>query len=102
MIALFSGKLATGIPQWSLPGLTRQSIFFVKSTRRWMDTRVKPAYDDLNLPFPSGELIDPRSLSRRKRGQNYRLVRAGIGGVGLQPHNRRPWSAGLPHFQPGR
>src|SRR5260370_27912618 len=102
MIALFSGKLATGIPQWSLPGLTRQSIFFVKSTRRWMDARVKPAYDDLNLPFPSGELIDPRSLSRRKRGQNYRLVRAGIGGVRITPPIRRPRVAVVPHFLSGR
>jgi hypothetical protein len=29
----------------SLPGLTRQSIFFERVLRRWMDTRVKPAYD---------------------------------------------------------
>jgi hypothetical protein len=29
----------------SLPGLTRQSIFFERFLRRWMDTRVKPAYD---------------------------------------------------------
>jgi hypothetical protein len=30
----------------SLPGLTRQSILFEKRfLRRWMDTRVKPAYD---------------------------------------------------------
>ena len=30
----------------SLPGLTRQSILFAKCfLRRWMDTRVKPAYD---------------------------------------------------------
>jgi hypothetical protein len=29
----------------SLPGLTRQSIFFERLLRRWMDTRVKPAYD---------------------------------------------------------
>jgi hypothetical protein len=31
----------------SLPGLTRQSIFFEGLLRRWMDTRVKPAYDNL-------------------------------------------------------
>jgi hypothetical protein len=30
----------------SLPGLTRQSILFERLLRRWMDTRVKPAYDD--------------------------------------------------------
>src|SRR5438270_13385885 len=29
----------------SLPGLTRQSILFERLLRRWMDTRVKPAYD---------------------------------------------------------
>jgi hypothetical protein len=29
----------------SLPGLTRQSILFERLFRRWMDTRVKPAYD---------------------------------------------------------
>src|SRR5258706_6216987 len=45
-----------------------------------MDTRVKPAYDDLNFQLPSDQLIDPRSLSRRKRGLNHRRVRAGIGG----------------------
>ncbi len=37
MIARFSGKLATCIPPWSLPGLTRQSIFFVKSAHAKMD-----------------------------------------------------------------
>jgi hypothetical protein len=34
----------------SLPGLTRQSILFERLLRRWMDTRVKPAYDDLVQP----------------------------------------------------
>jgi hypothetical protein len=33
----------------SLPGSTRQSIFFVRLLQRVMDTRVKPAYDELNL-----------------------------------------------------
>jgi hypothetical protein len=32
-------------PPSSLPGLTRQSIFFEGLLRRRMDTRVKPAYD---------------------------------------------------------
>ncbi|WP_375415604.1 hypothetical protein, partial [uncultured Bradyrhizobium sp.] len=31
----------------SLPGLNRQSIPFETIFRRWMDTRVKAAYDDL-------------------------------------------------------
>src|SRR5260370_21457832 len=40
----------------SLPGLTRQSIIFEScSLRKWMDTRVKPAYDAegaaVSLPF---------------------------------------------------
>src|SRR5712691_1847436 len=36
----------------SLPGLTRQSIFFAKSLlSKWMDARVKPGHDGLsNLP----------------------------------------------------
>jgi hypothetical protein len=32
-------------PLSSLPGLTRQSILFVRVLRRVMDTRVEPAYD---------------------------------------------------------
>jgi hypothetical protein len=67
-----------------------------------MDTRIKPAYDDLNLPLPSDQLIDPRSLSRRKRGQNYRLGRAGIGGVGVGFHIRRFGLAGFRHCHRGR
>jgi hypothetical protein len=67
-----------------------------------MDMRVKPAYEDLNLPFLSGELIDPRSLSRRKRGQDDRLVRAGIGGTGIRLHIRRPGLAGFRHCHRGR
>jgi hypothetical protein len=36
----------------SLPGLTRQSILFAKSfLRRWMDTRVKPAYDECGCGY---------------------------------------------------
>jgi hypothetical protein len=30
----------------SLPGLTRQSIFFARIFRRSMDARVKPAHDE--------------------------------------------------------
>jgi len=30
--------------------LTRQSIHFERLLRRWMDTRVKPAYDDWKTP----------------------------------------------------
>src|SRR5258706_14137035 len=63
-----------------------------------MDTRVKPAYDDLNLPFSSDQLIDPRSLSGRKRRQNYRFGRAGIGGVGDRVYIRRLGLAGFRHF----
>jgi hypothetical protein len=29
----------------SLPGLTRQSIFFATTLTKWMDARVKPAHD---------------------------------------------------------
>jgi hypothetical protein len=32
-------------PTPSLPGLTRQSIFFERFLRRMMDARVKPAHD---------------------------------------------------------
>jgi hypothetical protein len=32
----------------SLPGLTRQSIFFERLFAKMMDTRVKPAYDENN------------------------------------------------------
>ena len=67
-----------------------------------MDTRVKPAYDDLNLALPSDQLIDPCSLSGRKRGQNYRLVRAGIGGLGVRFDVRRFGLAGFWHFHQGR
>jgi nucleoside-diphosphate-sugar epimerase len=45
MIAPFSANVCRYL---SLPGLTRQSIFFARLlSRSWMDTRVKPAYDDL-------------------------------------------------------
>ncbi len=67
-----------------------------------MDTRVKPAYDDLNFQPPSDQLIDPRSLSRRKRSQNHRRVRAGIGGAGVRFHVRRLGLAGFRHFHRGR
>jgi hypothetical protein len=36
----------------SLPDLIRQSILFVKSLSKAMDTRVKPAYDDLIAEAP--------------------------------------------------
>jgi hypothetical protein len=50
----------------------------------------------------SDQLIDPRSLSGRKRGQNYRLVRAGIGGLGVRFNVRRFGLAGFWHFGRGR
>jgi hypothetical protein len=58
-----------------------------------MDTQVKPAYYDLLVA--SHQLIDPRSLSRRKGGLNHRLGRTGIVGVGVGCHLRRLGRAGV-------
>jgi hypothetical protein len=39
---MFLGRTASS----SLPGLTRQSIIFVRVLAKQMDARVKPAHDD--------------------------------------------------------
>src|ERR1043166_5635329 len=48
-------------PSW--PGLTRPSILFQRFCRRWMDTRVKPAYDE-------------------KRSLSMRILVVGAGAIG--------------------
>src|SRR6266851_10010483 len=49
----------------SLPGLTRQSIFFAKPLlAKWMDARVKPGHDGR---LSAGDLLGARD-QRRRRG----------------------------------
>src|SRR6202789_4417214 len=69
-----------------------------------MDTRVKPAYDELWLPPPSTQLIDPHSLSRRQGGENRRLGSGQEVGVGVAVglHVRRLGRAGVGRGHRGR
>jgi hypothetical protein len=46
-----------GLPNSSLPGLTRQSILFVRLFRREMDARVKPAHDAANVKTPANSVV---------------------------------------------
>src|SRR5258708_25701184 len=66
-----------------------------------MDTRA--AYDDRMVASASSDqLIDPRSLSRRKRRQNDRLWRAGVVSGAVDLDVRRLGLAGLNRLHPGR
>jgi hypothetical protein len=47
-------RMAQSTP--SLPGLTRQSIFFERLLRSGMDARVKPAHDAENVETPANSI----------------------------------------------
>jgi len=122
MIAPFSGKLATvGFPrnassEGAAPLVnnqrhTRESGYpVIAAVRKNLGAGilvrpVKPGDDGskgASEPLPSDQLIDPRSLSGWKRGQNHRLMRAGIGGLGVRFHVWRLGLAGFRHFDRGR
>jgi hypothetical protein len=78
-------------------GLDRRSSFFAKAISTKMDTRLKPAQDDwLIVSALSHQLVDPCSLSRRKRRRSRLWGRTGIvGGIGIGFHDGGVGRAGL-------
>jgi hypothetical protein len=64
----------------SLPGLTRQSIFFVRLLRRVMDTRVEPAYDDNIGGGKHVHRITPQTPLATRLPRNGRMDLPGPGG----------------------
>src|SRR3954469_6625385 len=76
----------------SLSGLTRQPILFERVLRREMDTRVKPAYDQLKRTKRNAERAT--NESRCVRNRVVRGHPAGNAGAllagGQTPHLRNP------------